>query len=132
MGASNLLALLLLGMSVNAAADDWEPFPDGSMGQQTEFHGVGGVPIPAYIRKPKGPGPFPVVVMLHGGRYGKAATHGLARTVKWPTPDFVKAGWAMYSIDYRPNEKSRDPIETDDTIAAITTVRKLPFVEPHP
>lgn len=36
-----------------AAAGTWEELPDGSLGQETEFLGVGGVAIPAYVRKPK-------------------------------------------------------------------------------
>ena len=114
-----------------AAADDWEQFPDGSTGQVTQFHGVGGLAIPAYIRKPSGPGPFPVVLLLHGGRYGKEATYGLGRAMRSPMVDFIKQGWAIYSVDYRPAEKiSIEPIETDDTVEAIKTVRQLPFIDP--
>ena len=48
-----------------------------------------------------------------------------------PTVDFIKQGWAIYSIDYRPAERiSIEPIETDDTIEAIKTVRQLPFIDP--
>jgi endo-1,4-beta-xylanase len=129
------LALLLIAglapASGAAAADDWESFPDGSTGQVTEFQGVGGVAIPAYIRKPSGPGPFPVVVLLHGGRHGSAPTYGLGRSAKSPTADFIKQGWAVYSVDYRPAEQiAIVPIETDDTIDAIKTVRRLPFIDP--
>jgi endo-1,4-beta-xylanase len=127
-----LPALVLAGLASAAviAGDGWEQLPDGSTGQVTEFRGVGGVAIPAYIRKPQGPGPFPVVVALHGGKYGRAPTLGLGRSTKSPIADFIKAGWAVYSIDYRPNEIiSIEPIETDDTIEAIKAVRKLPFID---
>jgi endo-1,4-beta-xylanase len=127
-----LLAGLAGGLPAAAtAADEWESFPDGSTGQVTEFQGVGGVAIPAYIRKPSGAGPFPVVVLLHGGRYGKAPTYAMGRSTQSPTADFIKAGWAVYSIDYRPFEQiSIEPIETDDSIEAVKTVRKLPFIDP--
>src|SRR5204863_7048721 len=46
--------------------DKWERLPDGSLGMPTEFEGAGGLAIPAYIRKPAGAGPFPVIVMAHG------------------------------------------------------------------
>ena len=73
--AKRLFALVLLATlfpaSWAAAAEDWEQFPDGSTGQVTEFKGVGGVAIPAFIRKPSGTGPFPVVVLLHGGTMAK-------------------------------------------------------------
>ena len=44
-----------------------------------------GVGLATDIYYPDGPGPFPVVVMLHGGKYGKAATLGLGRAMRSPT-----------------------------------------------
>lgn len=133
--ARSFLALLLLAATASfarAADGDWEQLGDGSTGQVTEFQGAGEVMIPAYIRKPDGPGPFPVVVLLHGGKYGKGATYGLGRMMQAPVADFLKNGWAVYSIDYRPQEKIMlDPIETDDSIEAVKAVRKLPFIDPN-
>jgi endo-1,4-beta-xylanase len=134
MNAKRLFTLVFLAgiapPAMAAAADDWEQFPDGSAGQVTEFRGVGGIAIPAYIRKPSGPGPFPVVLLLHGGRHGKEPTYALGRSMRSPTADFIKEGWAVYSIDYRPAEQiAIVPIETDDTIEAIKTVRQLPFID---
>jgi dipeptidyl aminopeptidase/acylaminoacyl peptidase len=135
MSAKTLLAVSLLAVAVSgidAADDDWEHFADGSLGQQTEFRGAGGLVIPAYIRKPKGDGPFPVVVMLHGGRYHKGASAGMGRSTKAPVADFLQKGWAVYCTDYRPNDKiSIEPIETEDTIAALKAVRQLPFIDPR-
>jgi acetyl esterase/lipase len=124
-----LLAVFLL-VGFAGAEEEWERFPDGSTGRNEEFRGIGGIAIPAYIRKPDGPGPFPVVVMLHGGRYGKAATVGMGRSTRSPTADFIKEGWAVYSVDYRPSEKMLEPIEIDDTIEAVKAVRKMPFIDP--
>ncbi len=117
--------VLLTGAATVRGADEatWEHLSDGSLGRETEFQGVGGVSIPAYVRKPEGPGPFPVVVLLHGGRFGKAATVGLGRSTRSPVADFLREGWAVYSIDYRPHETiGLVPIETDDTVEAIATV----------
>ena len=134
MFSKHLLALFLIAGGAGAAPlpeDAWENFPDGSTGQPGEFHGVDNFAIPAYIRKPAGPGPFPVIVLLHGGRYGKAPTLGMGRSTKSPTADFIKAGWAVYSIDYRPSEKiSIEPIEFDDTVDAVKTVRNFSFIDP--
>lgn len=131
---SILLAVFLLAgfaRGTPAAEENWERLPDGSMGQMTEFRGVGGLAIPAYIRKPAGAGPFPVVLMLHGGRYGQAATYGMGRSMGFPVADFLKAGWAVYSIDYRPSERlAIESIEFDDTVEAVKTVRKMPFIDP--
>jgi endo-1,4-beta-xylanase len=133
MGVRRLLAVIVLINLVPVVpvrAAEWEQLPDGSTGQETEFHGVGGIAIPAFIRKPSGTGPFPVVILMHGGRYGKGATMGLGRSMKSPAIDFIKQGWAIYSIDYRPFEQiSIEPIETDDTIEAIKSVRQLPFID---
>jgi endo-1,4-beta-xylanase len=124
--------LVVLATVTAAADDDWEHFADGSLGQTTEFRGAGGLAIPAYVRKPKGDGPFPVVVMLHGGRYRKGACAGMGRSTQAPVADFVTAGWAVYCTDYRPNEKiSIEPIEIDDTALALKAVRKLLYIDPR-
>jgi dipeptidyl aminopeptidase/acylaminoacyl peptidase len=125
-----LLPVLLLAGAA-AAEDAWENLPDGSQGQVTEFKGVGGEAIAAYVRKPAGRGPFPVVILGHGGPDGKAPTLGMGRSQKGPTEDFVQAGWVVYSIDYRHAEHiGVYPIEADDTVEAVKTVRRLPYVDP--
>jgi len=47
---------------------------------------------------PSGPGPHPVMVLIHGGswqkRYGKVFTRGLAG-------DLLRRGWAVWNIEYR-------------------------------
>ncbi len=114
------------------AAEEWERFPDGSLGRATEFRGAGGLAIPAYVRKPQGAGPFPVIVLLHGGGPSRPATYAAAR-LALPTGDFLRAGWAVYSIDFRPNHSTvrLPPVEIDDTIKAIQVARQLPFVDPQ-
>jgi dipeptidyl aminopeptidase/acylaminoacyl peptidase len=116
-----------------------EPFPDGSIGRISEFRGCDGSYLPAYVRKPKGDGPFPVVVMLHGGGASKNATYAFKQTT--PTPAFIAAGWAIVSIDFRPTNvpltvpagaivfPALPPIEWNDTVAAIEAVRSLPYLD---
>jgi len=133
MTAARLMPVAGLALAIVAvlpAEDAWETLPDGSLGQPTEFHGVDGTAIPAYLRKPKGDGPFPVVILAHGGEAGKPQTVGLGRSQKSPAEDFIQAGWAVYSIDYRAQEKiAVHPIEFDDTVEAVKTVRKMPFID---
>jgi dipeptidyl aminopeptidase/acylaminoacyl peptidase len=125
-----LFAFCLAGIGGAALAADWEPFPDGSTGQVTEYK-ASGLAIPAYIRKPKGAGPFPVVVVGHGGRSGPNAAYAMGRSQKPPTQNFIDAGWAVYSIDYRPQEKVNiDPREIDDTVEAVKAARGYSFVDP--
>jgi dipeptidyl aminopeptidase/acylaminoacyl peptidase len=115
---------------IAASADSWEHLPDGSLGRPDEFKGKDGTAIPAYVRKPAGDGPFPIIVLGHGGKYGKQATEGMGRSPKSPTEDFIKAGWAIYSIDYRPSEKiAIYPIEFDDTVEAVKRARTFAFVD---
>ncbi|MCX7014993.1 MAG: alpha/beta fold hydrolase [Candidatus Sumerlaeota bacterium] len=129
------------GVGVRPLADsEDEPFPDGSTGRISEFRGCEGTYLPAYVRKPKGDGPFPAVVLLHGGAVSKEATYGTGRG-QWPAAHFIAAGWAIVAIDYRPTKApltnpagavvfpSLPPIEWNDTLAAIGAVRSLPFVD---
>jgi dipeptidyl aminopeptidase/acylaminoacyl peptidase len=123
-----------------AAGSELENFPDGSTGRISEFRGAEGTFIAAYLRQPKGAGPFPVVVILHGGAASKDATYGMARN-KPPAADFVAAGWAVLAIDFRPTTvpltvpggaivfPALPPIEVHDTLAAIEEVRHLPFID---
>lgn len=113
-----------------AANNAPERFKDGSTGRVTVFAGVGGATIPAYLRKPAGLGPFPLVIMLHGGGYGAAATYGLGRSMRPPTSDFIKAGWAVYAIDFRPGDGKKLPvIEYEDTVLAVKAARALDGID---
>jgi acetyl esterase/lipase len=52
----------------------------------------------AELHLPRGPGPHPVMVVIHGGswqaRYGKVVMRGLVA-------DLVRRGWAAWNIEYR-------------------------------
>ena len=106
----------------------WEQFPDGSVGRTTEFRGTNETLIAAFVRKPKGQGPFPAVVMIHGGGQSKQGTYALGRMTGAPTANFIAEGWAVYSIDFRP-KSAFDPIEWEDTVRAVEAVRQLPFID---
>jgi dipeptidyl aminopeptidase/acylaminoacyl peptidase len=148
-----LLALCVLiadTLTVRAAEESWEKLPNGIMGQLANFEGVGGVKIAGYVRKPEGKGPFPLIIVLHGGaptakavnaegetertekreREAVRAGNILGRALHPPIPDFLAQGWAVYTIDYRPNPRyTRDPLEWDDTAVAIKRAREFPFVD---
>ncbi len=134
----------------------WEQLANGVLGQVADFEGAGGVKIAGYVRKPAGAGPFPLVFILHGSgsmaggskRPGTAANEqnrekmrppkdvgmvsaALGRASYPPIPDFLAQGWAVYSIDYRPNARYMiDPLEFDDTVAAFEKARSFSFVDP--
>jgi acetyl esterase/lipase len=119
---------------------DWETLPDGTTGRTTTFQGKDGMLIGAYLRKPKGEGPFPVVVIFHGAGPNLRHTYVLGRANnqvdglgRYPIADFVAAGWAIYSMDYasRPNRKLLEEIEVDDFVLGIEALRRVDFIDPQ-
>ena len=74
-----------------------------------------------------------MVVNLHGGNPSVENTYRYGRSTQGLVAQYVAAGWVVFSIDYRANGPGRaapmDPVEYDDTMAAIDTARHLPFVD---
>jgi alpha-L-fucosidase 2 len=85
--------------------------------------------LDAYI--PNGRGPFPAVIIAHGGGWEAGDK------VTYATPLFeplTKAGFAWFSINYRLTPEARHPDQLDDVRAAIRFVRKHAKeynVDPH-
>lgn len=149
-----LLAATLLaagGSATQAADEPWESLPNGVLGQVATFEGAGGVTIAGYVRKPSGAGPFPIVILLHGGgptarpvsadteearvrmlaEEAVRASKSMGRATHPPIADFLAQGWAIYSIDYRPRPRyTLDPLEWEDTAVAVNKARSFPFVDP--
>ena len=74
---------------------------------------------------PRGAGPFPVVVMIHGGswqpRFSKVVMRPLCR-------DLVRRGWAAWNIEYRRvggGQGGGWPATFDDVEAAITYLAEV-------
>lgn len=72
---------------------------------------------------PSGPGPHPVMVLIHGGswnrRYGKIVMRGLAG-------DLVRRGWAVWNIEYRRLDGGGGwPTTFEDVAAAIDRLAEL-------
>jgi dipeptidyl aminopeptidase/acylaminoacyl peptidase len=100
-----------------------------------------GVYVAAALRKPKGSGPFPVLVHFHGAPGGR----GMEQLVGWARGDhgspvferFLQEGYVIVIADYRAVNFSTlaDPpppeavTYADDAVAVIEHVRKLPFVD---
>lgn len=115
-------------VSLHAADGSWENLPDGSQGRVTEYRGVNDLPIAAYLRTPKGNGPFPAVIMIHGGGESREGTYQLGRLKAAPTANFLAQGWAVFSIDFRPRSPFQ-PIEWGDACQAVAALRALPLID---
>ena len=110
---------------------------------------IDGAYIPIALRKPEGPGPFPVVLFATGnGGGGMAMLREHVRNVSWTQEQFVAAGyvavWMRYraEVDYAYDRigklissgrqgrqlLNRGPLEYEDAIAIAEYVKTLPFV----
>ena len=142
--------LFATGEIVAEGKVQWEELPNGVEGRLAMFDGVDRVKIAGYVRKPAGAGPFPLVIVLHGGgpiakavtadtaeeRAKKAAVEAerasrvLGKASNPPISDFLAKGWAVYSIDYRTNPRYLlDPLEWDDTVIAVKRACSFSFVD---
>jgi len=98
-----------------------------------------GLYVAAAVRKPKGPGPFPVLIHFHGAPGGR----GMEQLVGWVRGDhgspvferFLREGYMVVVSDYRGGQNLRrlgeatDPeavTYTDDALAVVDWVRKQP------
>jgi len=108
--------------------------------QQTWIKARDGVYIAAAVRKPKGAGPFPAIVMFHGAPGGR----GMDQLIGWSRGDhggpvwerFLQEGYVVVVADYRggdwelmntPSPKLITAI--DDGVSVIEHVQGLPYVD---
>jgi dienelactone hydrolase len=109
--------------------------------QQTYIKAKDGLYIAAAIRKPKGPGPFPAIVIFHGAPGGR----GLPQLVGWSQgatggpvwERFLHEGFVVAVADYRGGNMNTTstPSTTgqitaiDDGVAVVEHVTALPYVD---
>ena len=100
-----------------------------------------GLYVAAAMRKPKGNGPFPVLVHFHGAPGGR----GMEQLVGWARGDhggpvferFLQEGYVVVIADYRAvnfatlaDPPPADAVTyADDAVAVIDHVKTLPFVD---
>ena len=98
--------------------------------EDVTFKSVDGMKIYGYLYRPKGGGPFPAIVRVHGGVHGQA---------KLRNQDFfVDNGYVVLDVDYRGseghgkdyrNKLAMGEKEVDDVIAGAKYLQTLPFVQ---
>lgn len=85
-----------------------------------EFSKPGGVSLTLDAYVPEGKGPFPTVIIVHGGGW----INGTKRSYVTPIfPVLTKAGFAWFTINYRLAPQYKFPAATEDVDAAIRWVR---------
>jgi acetyl esterase/lipase len=98
-----------------------------------QFASSDGKLIPCVLSMPQGPGPFPILVTIHGGQGNRdynyirsmAAPNNLSPTIS----AFNEQPWAILAISYRAGNGALFGMEQDDVIAGIRFAKTLPKVD---
>lgn len=84
----------------------------------------------AFLRKPPGEGPFPAVVLVHGGLTTMPTDRlrEYASTNALPSR-FLAAGYVVATITYRSRDVDlQSRVSLDDSLAAVEYLQRLPYV----
>lgn len=111
--------------------------------QQTYIKAKDGVYVAAAIRKPKGGGRFPAMIIFHGAPGGR----GMPQLAGWSRGDtggpvwerFLQEGYVVAVADYRGGNMALTSspstngtvTSVDDGLAVIDYVKALPYVDPE-
>src|SRR4051812_38501946 len=87
-----------------------------------EYGKAGGVSLKMDAWIPDGKGPFPTVIVVHGGGWQNGNKEKNCKPLFEP---LTKAGFAWFSVDYRLAPQYHYPAAVDDVVQAIR------FVESH-
>src|SRR4051812_34037460 len=94
--------------------------------------GKAGNEVPAVIRQPPGSGPFPAILLLHGGLSPYPVEKLKDESLSRPNyTRFLAAGFVIVVPTFRSREEnpqSRDAL--DDCLTVVDYVKKMPVVDP--
>jgi dienelactone hydrolase len=109
--------------------------------QETYVKTKDGLYVAAAIRRPRGDGPFPAIILFHGAPGGR----GMEQLVGWSRgatggpvwERFLQEGFVVAVADYRGGDwgtanvpsSGRNATAIDDGLAVIEFVRALPYVD---
>ena len=100
---------------------------------ELEYPSSDGRDIPAVLSMPRGEGPFPVVVTIHGGQGDRDLQ--FLRTMAAPNPvsptvtALNEQPWAVLAISFRSGEGALFGMENDDVVAGIRFATTLPRID---
>lgn len=136
-----MVALAVMTWAASASAQNG----DRRAGYETVFYTSGNLKIEAYVYKPEGAGPFPVVIYNHGSRAGHEREE---RPFAYVGEMLVRSGYVVVVPERRGYAKSdgatfgetvgddrgprfvtRVQEETDDVLAAREFAKTLPYVD---
>jgi dipeptidyl aminopeptidase/acylaminoacyl peptidase len=84
----------------------------------------------AFLRKPPGEGPFPAVVLIHGGLTTVPSKRLREYVLTSALPSrFLAAGYVVATITYRSRDVDlQSRVSMDDSLAAVEYLQRLPYV----
>jgi len=91
-----------------------------------------GHPGLAFLRQPPGKGPFPSVVIIHGGLVSWPEEQLREYTLSSPLPcRFLAEGYTVAALDYRSRDYDpQDRACLQDCLAVVNHMKRRPFVDP--
>ncbi len=101
--------------------------------EEVSYASSGGRQSPGVLRVPEGEGPFPALLLIHGGTGGwpaeQLSVNADPRSFKLTIQEFGKREWVLLSTDYRRGGVFGE--EEDDMIAAFQYLQHHPKVDPQ-
>ncbi len=114
---SALCALLMaFGLSVSVRAE----VPPITIQRDIVFQTINGTEIKLDLAIPQGPGPFPLILCIHGGAWHVGDKSKLTPMIE----DLARHDYVAASINYRLAPKVTFPAPLDDTKAALVFLKK--------
>ena len=108
--------LLLLGLCVGVIADEYKY----ERTKNIVYKEIDGESLKLDVYIPEGEGPFPAVVVVHGGALRFGSKGQLAMYAR----DLAKRGYVSFAINYRLAPKHKSPAQTEDCRDAVRWVRQ--------
>ena len=109
-------ALLLLGLCVGVIADEY----NYERTKNIVYKEIDGESLKLDVYIPEGEGPFPAVVVVHGGAWRFGSKGQLSMYAR----DLAKRGYVSFAINYRLAPKHKSPAQTEDCRDAVRWVRQ--------